>query len=1096
MVPRLLLGFSLLVSVALAAESTHRGYFRFPSLRGDTVVFTAEGDLWRVGTQGGSARRLTSHPGPETRAALSDDGRQVAFSARYEGTLEAYVMPVDGGSPVRLTYDGSAEVVGWTPDGRVLYRTGAHAGLPSVQLVEVDPTTLERRLLPLAQASEGVWQPASKTLFFTRLPKQGSSTKRYRGGWIENLWRYTDGEAEAVPLAPDFPGTSRNPMWWNGRLQFVSDRDGTMNLWSMKPDGTDLRQLTRHAGFDVKNAAIDQGRIVYALGADLHLLEVDSGVDRVLSISLPSDFDQLRERWVSKPLEYLTSARISWNGDRLALTARGEITVVPLERGRVVEMPRREGVRYRGATFQPDGKSLTALSDESGEYEFWRFPANGVGPSERLTTNGTVFRYDGTPSPDGKRLAWGDKDQRLWVMEVGKAAPVLVAESGVDDITDVEWSPDGRWLAYVQSATNTYPQIHLYGVESGDRIPVTSDRVDSSSPAWSPDGQWLYFLSDRELRSLVSSPWGPRQPEPYFTETTKIYALALKSGVRWPFAAKDELQEDDATTKESGKEAEEKVPAESKKPASLASKTNAPAIPAVVLETEGLAGRLYEVPVPAGNYASLAVTAKHLLWTARDTGFAAKSHLRQLEITRKDPKPKTLVEDIASWQLSGDGKKVLIRKGDAFHVIAPDASAPAKLEEKFDLDGWTLSVSPREEWRQIYTEAWRMLRDHFYDRAMHGNDWKAIHARYLPLVDRVTDRAELNDVLAEMAGELSALHIYVRYGDEREVPDRISLGSLGAALSKSPTDEGWRIDRVYRTDPDFPAGLSPLARPELGIRDGDRITALNGRSLAGVPDPGLLLRNQAGRPVLLELLPVGSTNRRPVLVKPVTLEQDADLRYSEWEYTRRREVERLSSNQIGYVHLRAMGGENIAEWARGFYPVFDRAGLVLDVRNNRGGNIDSWILGKLMRKAWFYWQGRTGNPTWNMQYAFRGHVVVLCNERTASDGEAFAEGFQRLGLGKVIGTRTWGGEIWLSSRRWLVDSGMASAAELGVYGPEGEWLIEGHGVDPDIVVDNLPHQAFEGRDLQLESAVKHLQERIAQDPRPVPPAPARPVKKG
>jgi len=1108
MMPRWLLGLSLLVTSALVASPAGRGYFRFPAIHGDTVVFTAEGDLWRVGTAGGAAQRLTSHPGMESRASISPDGRMVAFSARYEGPTEAYAMPLAGGTPVRLTYEGGgAEVVGWTPGGRVLYRTGAHAGLPAAQLAEVDPATLERRILPLAQASEGVWQPDTRTLLFTRLPKQGSSTKRYRGGWIENLWRYTEGDAESVPLAPGFDGTSRNPMWWQGRLYFISDRDGTMNLWSMKPDGSDVRQHTRHAGLDVKNAALDAGRIVYSRGADLYLHDLASGTDRMLEIALPSDFDHLREKWVAKPLDYLTSARLSWNGDRLALTARGEVFVAPLERGRLVEVPRREGVRYRGAAFLPDGRSLALLSDETGEFEFWKFPANGVGAGEALTTNATVFRHQGTPSPDGTRLAWGDKDQRLWVMEIGKPAPVLVAESGVDEITDFGWSPDSRWLAYVQSATNTYPQIRLYGVADGVRATVTSDRVDSASPAWSPDGNWLYFLSDRELRSLAGSPWGPRQPDPYFTETTRIYAVALKSGLRWPFAAKDELQEDEAASKDDkkdpkkeagekdgGKESKEsKDTKESKEPAS---KTNSAPVKPIVVELEGLAGRLYEVPVPAGNYSALAATAKHLLWTARDTGFGAKAQLRQLEITRKDPKPKTLVEDVASWQLSGDGKKVLVRKGDAFYAIAPDSAAPAKLEDKFDLDGWTVSLSPREEWRQIYTEAWRMLRDHFYDRDMHGNDWKAVHAKYLPLVDRVTDRAELNDVLAEMAGELSALHIYVRYGDEREGPDQVRLASLGAKLSRDPAGAGWRIDRVYRNDPDYPAGLSPLARPELGAVDGGLITAINGRPLAGVVDPGILLRNQAGRQVLLDLLPPGSATNRQLVVKPVTVDQDADLRYGEWEHTRRLEVDRLGSNHLGYVHLRAMGGENIAEWARGFYPVFDRQGLIIDVRNNRGGNIDSWILGKLMRKAWFYWQGRTGNPTWNMQYAFRGHVVVLCNERTASDGEAFSEGFKRLGLGKVIGTRTWGGEIWLSAQRWLVDSGMATAAEMGVYGPEGEWLIEGHGVDPDIVVDNPPHQTFEGRDAQLEAAVKHLQELIAKDPRPVPPAPKHPVKKG
>ena len=733
-------------------------------------------------------------------------------------------------------------------------------------------------------------------------------------------------------------------------------------------------------------------------------------------------------------------------------------------------------------------------------------PANGLGARELLTTNGTNFRHPGVPSPDGKRLAWGDHDQKFWVLDQERHITVLVDESTASAITDFEWSPDSQWLAYVKEASNTYPQIHLYGVTNAARVVVTSDRVGSSSPAWSPDGNWLYFLSDRELRSLVGSPWGPRQPEPFFTETTKLYAVALKPGLHWPFAPQDELHPDEADKKSPGEKAKaeavketandkEKEDHSQRIAAPTLAETNQVVGSALAIDTGGLAARLFEVPVPAGNYSDLNVTAKHLLWAARDTGFGGKSQLKQMEITHKDPKPKTLVEDLGSYEVSGDGKKLLLRKGTTFHVIASDAGAPAKLEDSFDLTGWTFSLIPREEWRQVYTESWRMLRDYFYDRNLHGVDWPAIHRKYLPLIDRVSDRDELNDVISEMAGELSALHIYVRFGDERAGPDHIKTASLGAQLLRDEAAGGWRIEHIFRADPDYPEALSPLARPGMELKEGDLITGINGRPTLSVAHPEMLLRNQSGKQILLEVKPAAIATNRLIIVNPITPDQEADLRYHEWEYTRRLAVNELSSNHIGYIHLRAMGTDNIAEWAREFYPVFNRQGLILDVRHNRGGNIDSWILSKLLRKAWFYWQPRVGDPTWNMQYAFRGQVVVLCDERTASDGEAFAEGFKRLGLGQVIGTRTWGGEIWLSARRWLIDSGMASAAEIGVYGPEGEWLIEGYGVNPNLVVDNLPHATFDGHDAQLEAAVKHLQELIAKDPRPVPPAPSHPNKR-
>ena len=550
------LRFALALVGFTAMAQLPQGYYRFPALYGETVVFTAEGDLWRTGTSGGAAQRLTTHPGTESHAAISPDGQTVAFSAEYEGPTEVYTMPLSGGLPLRQTFDGTtAHVVGWTPDGRVLYRTAAFSTLPNSQLVSLNPKSGERRILPLAQASEGVFEPENKTLFFTRLPKQSSSTKRYQGGWVENLWRFTLGEAEATPLATEFSGTSRTPMWWRGRLYFVSDRDGIMNLWTMKPDGSDLKQLTKHTGYDVKGAALQGGRVIYSRGADLHLFDLARGTDRMLNITLASDFDQQREKWVAKPLDYLTSTHLSPTGDRLALTARGQIFIAPLERGRFVELPRQAGVRYREARFLPDGKSLLALSDETGELEFLKLPANGLGARELLTTNGTIFRHPGVPSPDGKRLAWGDHDQKFWVLDQERHTTVLVDESTASAITDFEWSPDSQWLSYVKEASNTYPQIHLYGVTNAARVVVTSDRVGSSSPAWSPDGNWLFFLSDRELRSLVGSPWGPRQPEPFFTETTKLYAVALKPGLHWPFAPQDELHPDEADKKSPGEKA-------------------------------------------------------------------------------------------------------------------------------------------------------------------------------------------------------------------------------------------------------------------------------------------------------------------------------------------------------------------------------------------------------------------------------------------------------------------------------------------------------------------------------------------------------------
>jgi tricorn protease len=451
------------LSAQQASSQAPKGYYRFPAFHGQTLVFTAEGDLWRVSINGGSAQRLTSHLGTESHAAFSPDGKTLAFSAEYEGPTEVYTMPAEGGLPTRRTFEGrGADVVGWTPDGKVLYTTTQFSTLPDWQLATIDLQTGERTVLPLSQANEGVFDPAGKTLYFTRLPFQGSRTKRYQGGTIQHLWKFTMGETEAVPLTEDFPGTSKNPMWWQDRIYFVSDRDGTMNLWSMSPAGQQLQQLTRHKASDVKSPALWQGQIVYQIGADLHFYDIASNADQLIPITLSSDFDQEREKWVKKPMDYLTAAHLSPDGDRLVLTARGQVFVAPADQGRLVEATHDATVRYRAAVFMPDGKSLLALSDPTGELEFYKLSANGVGKPERLTSDGKVFRFEGVPSPDGKWVAYGDKDWRLWIFGLEEKQSRGVAASQMGEFSQLAWSPDSQWLAYVRVADNTYPQIWLY----------------------------------------------------------------------------------------------------------------------------------------------------------------------------------------------------------------------------------------------------------------------------------------------------------------------------------------------------------------------------------------------------------------------------------------------------------------------------------------------------------------------------------------------------------------------------------------------------------------------------------------------------------
>ncbi len=1089
-------------------------YYRMPALRGDTIVFLAEGDLWRVPVAGGQAARLTTQLADEAHPAISPDGKTLAFVGAYDGVPEVYTMPIDGGLPTRRSWGlARSGFVGFHPDGRVMFSTRQYSTLPSSQLVLVDMTTGAEELVPLSEADQGAYDASSGTLFFTRMPFQGSHTKRYKGGYIQQLWKFERGSAEATPLTTDFDGTSKEVMLWQGRMYFLTDRDGVMNIWSSALDGKDLKQHTFHTDFDASSPELDSGRIVYAHAGDVRLLDIASNKDDVVRITLATDLEQMREKFVKEPAKSISAVNLSHTGDRVVITARGRVFVVPVkaDHGRIVEVGSTPGVRYRHAIFAPDGKAVIASSDRSGEVEFWSLPSNGVGEIKQLTRDSTVLRWEGVISPDGKTLAHSDKNQKFSVTDVETGATKLITTSTLDRVSDYSWSPDGRWLVYVELAGNVAQQIKLYSMETGQVTPITSDRFESFSPRFSADGKWLYFLSDRNIESSTPSPWGPMSPQPNFDRLTKIYHVALKAGERSPWQTADELFDPKAAKKkeEDKKKDEEKKAAD--KPKDDAEKKpedkkpdDAKKVPAVEIDLEGIQSRLRVVPVKPGNYSRLRMGENAIFFAEsgtpfeRDDGGPAGFSVKGVAIGNEKIEVKTIASGIKSLEISGDRKKLLLYTGSSIHV-ADATPAPAEMDKaSVSLSGWTMSYVPMTEYRQLYADAWRLLRDYFYDVNMHGVDWPALRLKYAPFVERVRSRAELNEVLAQLTGELSALHHFVRGGDFRDTLETIQLSYLGAEWKRDEARAGWTITRVYQHDPDDPERAAPLSVPGVDVKAGDTIVAINGRSTLEVPHPAALLRAKAGQQVLLRVRPAGASSaegERDVIVRPISAASLSDLRYTDWEYSRRQMVETASNNRIGYVHLRAMGKENISEWARGYYPAFNRDGLIIDVRRNNGGNIDSWILGQLLRKAWMFWNQRVGSsPNWNMQYAFRGHVVVICDGFTASDGEAFAEGFRRLGLGKVLGMRTWGGEIWLSSSNDLADGGLASAGEYGVFVSEGVWIVEGRGVEPDIVVDNPPHATFKGQDAQLTRAIEHLQQLIKEKPIQPNIAPALPVK--
>ncbi len=1112
------LGVATLAYAAVSAAQTpgRYGYYRDPAVHGDTIVFTAEGDLWTVPLAGGVAHRLTSAPGEEAAATISPDGSTVAFMGSYEGPEEVYTMPLAGGLPQRRTWDGGSSAAAWSPDGRLLVSTIRYSGWYDSNLVLLDIKG-KRERVPLEGGSQAAYSADGKTIFFTRLDYQGSRTKRYQGGFIQNLWRW-DGSGEAVPITGDYNGISRTPVMASGKLLFVSDRSGVMNVWTADRDGSKAKQLSRQKTFDVEGLAADGDHVVYASAGELWLLNAATGQEQRVPITLQSDFDQLREHWVKNPGDYVTDVHLSPDGSRALFTARGEVFSVPAKPGRIAKIAGESSVRFRSARYLPDGKGVLTLSTATGETEFWKYPATGEDKPEEWTRGAKVLRWDGMMSPDGKWLAHTNKDQELWLLDIASKQDKRVLQSMNGDLQDLSWSPDSRWLAFTDGANNMFTQIKVLEAATGKIETVTSDRYDSISPVWSADGKWMYFLSNRALQTSVHAPWGPREPKPHFNKTVKIYEMALMPDLRSPFLPPDELHpdtdKDKADDKKSGddkttskveanavKRAEGKTGdkgTESKKDSDKDKKDDKPKIPEVKIDFAGIQARINEVPAPAGNYSNLSTTEKRLCWLNSNDEPRPQQAVQCFDIANKGDEPDTLLADVKGFEISMDRKKILLGKGSDFFIVDSDVKGaglgdPKVMgKAKLDLSHWTFTTTPREEFRGLFLDAWRLERDYFYDRNMHGVDWVAMRDRYLPLVDRVADRDELNEVIAQMVSELSALHTFVHGGDMRKPADKIDLAALGADLTRDEARGGYTVVHVYNYDADLPNTAPPLARPESLVHEGETITEIDGVHTLDAADERVLLRGKADTQVLLQVKDKEG-KLRSVLVKPVSARTDRELRYAEWEVKNRKAVESASGGQIGYVHLRAMGAGDIEQWARDFYPVFDRQGLIIDVRHNNGGNIDSWLLTDLLRKDWMYWQPRIGNPQWNMQYAFRGHIVVLCDQETASDGEAFTEGFKRLKLGTVIGMRTWGGEIWLSGSNTQADNGVATAGETGVYA-DGKWLIEGHGVDPDQVVDNLPHASFTGSDAQLSAALTLLKQQIATDPRPVPQHPPYPNK--
>ena len=1091
---------SLFVGVSgtalLGATAQTKGYYSDPTFNRSVVVFQSEADLWRVPVEGGLALRLTTHPEEERNPVLSPNGQKVAFEARYDGSTEIYVMSVAGGLPERVTFEGGGvSLRGWMDDGRILYTSTNVPGTIPRQLRIVDLNAQKTSDVKVADADQTALSGDGKTLFFTRygLNMFSDNAIMYRGGRMAQLWKFElGGEDEAQRLAADFGAPIREPMWWDGRIYFLTDKSGADNIWSMADDGTDLRQHTQSERWQMRGAALHDGVIMYQSGADLKSYSIADNKTETLNISLLSDSDYQRDRWLSAPFAYFETARMSPDGKAVTATARGKFVTGFTNDRRRIEYDIPEGARARSATLNHDGKWLYTLLDHGKSGEIWRFPADGSGKGEPVATDFDTYIWGIWPSPHDESLLYSDKKGRLFSLNVETGEKILIDQTTSSSdyaFGGFNWSAKGRYLSYYGYDKRDIPQVVLYDTKQKQKTVLTSGKFESYAPTISPDGKWLYFISDRNFKASPRSPWGDRNMGPAFEDRSLIYALQLDPEARFPFTPDDELSLAKAASKKEEKK-DEKKEGDTKKSKDKKGKKNAkseekPKVDAGEkdLNLSGIQDRLWQVPVPAGNYASLIATAKHLYVLERTE---PKQTLKRIALTNEKPKLDTFTSDVTQMDLSADGKTLFVQKGSrtgvSFYLVDAGKGFPSDTTgSKVGLSDWKLKIDPKDEWKQMAHDAWRLHRDFAFDRNLRSVDWGTVGERYLPMAERIGHRLELNDLLSLMSSELGILHSQVRTGDVPRDSETGSPSYLGAEFLTVP--EGLKITNILKGENDRLETLGPLSKPGVDIVEGDIITAIDGKPVRSEKDIATELMGKQNKQVLVDYQRGGDAKKE--IITPVSWWAYRMLYYTDWVETNRAKVAAEGKGEIGYLHLRAMGSNDIASFARDFYEHFDKDGLIIDVRGNRGGNIDSWIIATLLRQSWAFWKGLEGGPYYtNMQQAFRGHLVVLIDEGTYSDGETFAAGVKALNLAPLIGTRTAGAGIWLSDRNRLVDGGQARVAEYAQYGMDGRWLLEGLGVEPDIKVDTDPHATYLGKDAQLETALKYLQDKIASDPIP------------
>ena len=1064
---------------------------RFPDICNDRVVFTYGGDLWTVSAQGGTAVRVTAGPGLQQSAKFSPDCSQIAFTGEYSGEDQVYTMPVGGGVPTQLTFYPSLgalpqrwgfdnQVYGWSPDGaRILFRSY----IDTFELAQPRLYTVAKEgglpdALPMTFAGVGQYSPDGKQLVYSPLFRDFRTWNRYQGGWAQDLYIF-DLTTQQGKNITNNPRTDRDPIWIGNAIYFVSDRDDVLNLYRYDIATAQTTQLTKHRNFDVRWASGDRsGHIVYELGGELRVYDVNTNQDRALAINVPSDDVRTRPDRVSAA-DRIELFGLSPHGERAFFVARGDLFSVPVENGITRNLTNTSDAHEREADWSPDGKRIAYVSDASGDEAVWVRNAENGGEARQLThqTYGRLFGVRW--SPDGKRIAFSDSANRIEVVDTADGKTTEIAKDAFGLQRDYAWSPKGGYLAYTLNEENAQSSVFVWSALDGKSVRVTDAMFGEGGPAFSPDGKFLFFLGARE--------WAPQISAIEFNfaanRNVGIYALTLRKDGPSPFPIQnDEAKagDDDSKDKEKDKDGDKN---KDKKPVEEH------------IDFDGLADRLTRAPIDADNIQSLSVTSKALVYIVGDAFFYGRDGRFKPQVhvfSFKDRKDKTLVENVDNAALSNDGEKIAVQSGNSYKVY--DVNGDGKDGKSINTSGLEMTRDPRQEYAEIFREVWRRYRDYFYAVNMNGYDWNALRAKYEPMLKNVGDRSDLNYVLGQMVGELNNSHSYVTGGDLK-LPKKPNVALLGARFELDKAAGRYRIASILAGENDEERYRSPLTEVGVNVHVGDYVLAINGQELRANDNPYRLLQIAPGQPVELRVaVKAGGEGARTVLVKPVGSEND--LKYHAWVEHNRRYVEQQSGGKIGYLYIPDMGGDGIREFIKWFYPQVRKEGLIVDVRDNGGGNVSPMIIERLARKVLGTNYGRNTTATGTYpQPAFYGYMAALISESTASDGDIFSYMFKQAKLGPTIGKRTWGGVVGISDYGPLIDGGQVEVPEfVAIADLDGNYKVEGEGVSPDIEVENDVFSTIHGKDPQLDRAIAEVKAKIKDHPLILPQHQADPIK--